>query len=54
MQELKGLGAQQVSGRNKSMTTKTAMQKMFIAYEDLRVNTQIPATFEVISVIASA
>lgn len=54
MQELKGLGAQQVSGRNKSLTTKTAMQKMYTAYEALRVNAQIPATFEVISVIASA
>ncbi len=54
MQELKELGAQQVSGRNKSLTTKTAMQKLFTAYEALRVNNQIPATFEVISVIATA
>ena len=52
MQELKGLGAQQVAGRNKSMTTKTAMQNMFVAYDALRINEQIPATFEVISVIA--
>ena len=52
MQELKGLGAQQVSGRNKSLTSKTAMQKMFSSYEDLRVNNKIPATFEVINVIA--
>ena len=54
MLELKGLGAQQVSGRNKFVTTKTALQNMFIAYDALRVHKEIPATFEVISVIAKA
>ena len=54
MQELKGLGAQQVSDRNKSLTSKTKMQKMYTAYDSLRINEQIPATFEVISVIAKA
>jgi malonyl-CoA O-methyltransferase len=53
MQELKNLGAHHViAGRNKKITTKTAMQKMISAYEKHRVNGQIPATFEVISVIA--
>jgi malonyl-CoA O-methyltransferase len=55
MQELKNLGAQQViTGRNKSITTKTAMQQMITAYEKHKVSDQIPATFEVISVIAKA
>ena len=53
MQELKHLGAQHVvAGRNKKITTKTAMQKMITAYEKHKVSDQIPATFEVISVIA--
>jgi len=53
MQELKYLGAQQViAGRNKKITTKTAMQQMILAYEKHKVSDQISATFEVISVIA--
>jgi malonyl-CoA O-methyltransferase len=53
MQELKHLGAQHVvAGRNKKLTTQTAMQKMITAYETQKVSDQIPATFEVISVIA--
>jgi len=53
MQELKSLGAHHViAGRNKKITTKTAMQHMISAYEKHRVRDQIPATFEVISVIA--
>ena len=53
MQELKHLGAQHVvAGRNKKITTKIAMQKMIAAYEKHKVSDQIPATFEVISVIA--
>ena len=53
MQELKHLGAQHVvAGRNKKITTQTAMQKMITAYEKHNVSDQIPATFEVISVIA--
>ena len=53
MQELKRLGAHHViAGRNNKITTKTAMQQMIAAYEKHRVRGQIPATFEVISVIA--
>lgn len=53
MQELKHLGAHHViAGRNKKITTKTAMQQMISAYEKYQVSDQITATFEVISVIA--
>jgi malonyl-CoA O-methyltransferase len=53
MQELKNLGAHHViAGRNKKITTKTAMQQMISAYEKHKVSGQIPATFEVISIIA--
>jgi malonyl-CoA O-methyltransferase len=53
MQELKHLGAHHViAGRNKKITTKTAMQQMITTYEKHRVKDQLPATFEVISVIA--
>jgi malonyl-CoA O-methyltransferase len=53
MQELKHLGAHHViAGRNKKITTKIAMQQMISAYEKHRVSGQLPATFEVISVIA--
>ncbi len=53
MQELKYLGAHHVvAGRNKNITTKTAMQQMIAAYEKYRISDQIPATFEVISAIA--
>jgi malonyl-CoA O-methyltransferase len=55
MQELKHLGAHHViAGRNKKITTKTAMQQMITAYEKYRVSGQIPATFEVIMVTAKA
>ena len=55
MQELKQLGAHHViAGRNNKITTKTAMQQMIAAYEKHRVAGQIPATFEIISVIAQA
>ena len=54
MQELKHLGAHHViAGRNKKITTKTAMQQMIAAYEKHRVEDQIPATFEVITVTAN-
>ncbi len=53
MQELKNLGAHHViAGRNKKITTKTAMQQMISAYEKQRIRDQIPATFEVIIVTA--
>lgn len=54
MQELKHLGAHHVmAGRNKKITTKTAMQQMIAAYEQHRIGGQIPATFEVITVTAN-
>ena len=53
MQELKNLGAHHViAGRNKKITTKSTMQKMISAYEKHRVSGQVPATFEVISIIS--
>ena len=53
MQELKHLGAHHViSGGNKKITTKKAMQQMIAAYERFRCDGQLAATFEVISVIA--
>jgi len=54
MKELKHIGAHNViAGRNKSITTKTQMQRMITAYEPHRINNLIPATFEVIMVKAS-
>jgi malonyl-CoA O-methyltransferase len=53
MQALKHLGAHHViAGRNKKITTRTAMQQMIAAYEKYRISGQIPATFEVIIVTA--
>ena len=53
MQELKHLGAHHViAGRNKKFTSKKAMQQMIAAYEQHRVEDQVPATFEVIIVTA--
>ena len=55
MQELKHLGAHHVmAGRNNKVTTKTAMQQMIATYEKHKIEGQIPATFEIISVIAQA
>lgn len=54
MKELKHIGAHNViAERNKSITTKTRMQRMIAAYERQRSNNLIPATFEVIMVSAS-
>jgi len=54
MQELKQLGAHHViAGRNNKITTKTAMQQMIAAYEKHRVEDQLTATFEVITVTAN-
>lgn len=54
MKELKHIGAHNViAGRNKSITTKTVMQRMIGEYERHRANDLIPATFEVIMVTAS-
>ena len=55
MQELKHLGAHHVvTGANKQFTTKTAMQQMISAYEKQFADNQIVATFEVISITATA
>jgi len=55
MQELKHLGAHHVvTGANKHITTKTAMQQMINAYEKQGKDDQILATFEVISITATA
>ena len=53
MRELKGIGAHNVlSGRNRNMTSKTQMQNMLNAYEKHRINSLIPATYEIIFVSA--
>ncbi len=53
MKELKQIGAHNViEGRNKKITTKTALQCMIAAYEQHQTGEQITATFEVIMVIA--
>lgn len=53
MQELKQIGAHNVNnGRNKRFTTKTQMQGMISAYEHYREGALIPASFEVIQVVA--
>jgi malonyl-CoA O-methyltransferase len=54
MKELKKIGAHNVmAGRNKSVTTKTQMQRMIAAYEKHQAGDRIAATFEVIMVSAS-
>jgi len=54
MKELKQIGAHNVmAGRNKSVTTKTQMQRMIAAYEESLSDGRIAATFEVIMVSAS-
>lgn len=53
MKELKHIGAHNVNeGRNKNMTTKTALQRMITAYERHRTGESITATFEVIMISA--
>ncbi|MGZ5030078.1 MAG: malonyl-ACP O-methyltransferase BioC [Methylobacter sp.] len=53
MKELKQIGAHNViAGRNKSVTTKTQMQRMIGAYEGHQAGDQIAATFEVFMVSA--
>lgn len=49
MRELKGLGAHNVSaGRAHGLTGKTRMRNMHAAYEALRRNGMLPATYEVV------
>ncbi len=53
MTELKQLGAQTVvAGRNRHLTGKASIQNMISAYQKHDKNGMVPATFEVISVIA--
>ena len=53
MRELKAIGAHNVtSARRKTMTGKKKMQTMIAEYELLRSNGLIPATFEIITVMA--
>lgn len=55
MQELKQIGAHNVSsGRNKNLTSKNRMLGMISAYEKHRIGSLIPATFDVIKVVAEA
>jgi malonyl-CoA O-methyltransferase len=54
MKELKHIGAHNViEGRNKNITTKTALRRMVDAYELHRTGDLITATFEVLLVMAS-
>jgi malonyl-CoA O-methyltransferase len=49
MRELKTLGAHNVANdRRHSLTGKTRIQKMVAAYENLRINENLPATYEVV------
>jgi len=48
MKDLKGIGAQSVENRSKSLTGKTKFNKMIEMYESYRENGKIPATYEVI------
>ncbi|MGR8934505.1 MAG: malonyl-ACP O-methyltransferase BioC [Gammaproteobacteria bacterium] len=53
LRELKDLGAQHVAvGRKRGITTHAQLQKMFAAYEELRSQEGVPATFEVLYVAA--
>lgn len=54
MRELKGIGAHNVlAGRNRHITTKTAMHNMIAAYQRTSVGSGITATFDVITVTAT-
>ena len=51
MRELKGIGAHNVTqGRNKTLSSKGQLRKMTLAYEQLRTDDYLPATFDVIFV----
>ncbi len=55
MGELKGVGAHNVTGgRNRAVTGKGKFKQMLAAYEQLRIDGSIPATFEIIYVAAQA
>jgi len=48
MRDLKGIGAQTVHNRSKSLTGKTKFNKMIEMYESYRKDDKLPATYEVI------
>lgn len=48
LKDLKGIGAQTVENRSKSLTGKNKFQLMLQMYESYRKNGKLPATFEVI------
>ncbi len=48
MHDLKGIGAQTVHNRSKSLTGKTKFNKMIEMYESYRNDGKLPATYEVI------
>ncbi len=48
MHELKGIGAQTVHNRSKSLTGKTKFNKMIEMYENFRQDGKLPVTYEVI------
>jgi len=48
MHDLKGIGAQTVHNRSKSLTGKTKFNKMIEMYESYRKDDKLPATYEVI------
>ena len=48
MRDLKGIGAQTVRNRSKSLTGKTKFKKMIDMYESYRSEGKLPATYEVI------
>ncbi len=49
MHELKAIGAQNInSGRRKTLTGKTRLEKMMTHYEAYRADSKLPATYEVI------
>jgi malonyl-CoA O-methyltransferase len=48
MRDLKGIGAQTVRNRSKSLTGKTKFNKMIEMYEAFRKDGKLPATYEII------
>ena len=48
MHVFKGIGAESVHNRSKSLTGKTKFNKMIEMYESYRKDDKLPATYEVI------
>ena len=48
MQELKGIGAHNVNGgQNRGLTTRAKLRQLDAAYEKVRANGLLPATYDV-------